>query len=345
MSPTSTRSAGPLAVGLLAMLALYGIAVWISWTVQSHGGPSGPSGWGHGTQVAYGTAAFFMAFTFAGFIVGIASSAQQFRNAVVALVLCLVPLVLARLEGVVCIVMSLPLVLPELLLGAWLGFKVRKWAYLRERGRLGLMALAFVLSAGWELQAGRTNDPAQHPLHRVETTLALRAAPDRIFAALQDIEVHRAPPAWLRIGLPIPRHMRVVRPGLGGAVRFDHANMTVDAEITAWEPGRHLAFRPIHYDIYDRPFFRTRLGSIPGLKQDPVTDWMTFEEMSYDLTPLPDGGTQLTRTSLFRWHLFPDLYFGWLEPLVIRKGQAHLLECIREIVDGNDPLLSMELQR
>jgi hypothetical protein len=89
-----------------------------------------------------------------------------------------------------------------------------------------------------------------------------------------------------------------------------------------------------HYDIRDLPFHITRLGRGPdyGFRRERMEDWLTIVDTRYTLTPPPNGGTALQRRIVWRRHLAPDIYFGWLEQTVMERGQVRLLELVRSRV-------------
>ena len=88
------------------------------------------------------------------------------------------------------------------------------------------------------------------------------------------------------------------------------------------------------YQIRDLPFHVTRIGRSPdyGFRSERVEDWLTLLELRYSLAPAADGGTQLSRRTIWRRHLAPSLYFAWLQQTVVERGQRRLLELLREQV-------------
>jgi len=119
-------------------------------------------------------------------------------------------------------------------------------------------------------------------------------------------------------------------------VRVEQSTGTAEGHITAWEPGRTLEYGIDQYRALDPPFHITRLGRAPdyGLRAERVGDWLTIESIRFDLAPLPHGHTALTRTIVWRRHLAPGFYFGWLQQAVIERGQTRLLDHLRGPLAG-----------
>jgi uncharacterized protein YndB with AHSA1/START domain len=280
-------------------------------------------------------AAFFSIPVFVGFVAGLLYPRGPFRASLNALLLSLALAIVTLREGVVCVLFSLPLLVPMLWLGSFAGGIAARHVHTR-RARNDGIALAILFGFGSQVGSRVTDDPARHPLHVAEASIVLDAPPDAVFAALTtgEFRVDSRWPWFIRIGLPMPDRMAVERGGLGGRVRFDFSQGTAFARITDWQPGRELAYAVEHYDIRDLPFHITRLGRGPdyGFRRERVEDWLTVLMTRYTLSASPDGGTVLRRRIVWRRHLAPDVYFGWLQQTVMERGQLRLLELVRSRV-------------
>ncbi len=279
--------------------------------------------------------AFFATPLFVGFVVGLASSERPYRNAFLTLMLALTFSVLTLREGVICILFSLPILVPLTFVGAYTGHTARRWQRQR-RARRQLGAAALLLAVGWQAFDGATDDPAAHPLHSASLFVIVDAPPAAVFEQLTttQLEVGGPWPWFLEVGLPIPRRLEVVRPGVGGSVRLEQSTGVGEGRITEWVPGETLEYRVDSYRVDDSPFHITRLGRAPdyGLRAERVGDWLTVERVRFDVAALPDGKTELLRTMVWRRHLAPHFYFGWLQQAIIERGQARLLAQLRQVL-------------
>jgi uncharacterized protein YndB with AHSA1/START domain len=289
---------------------------------------------GTGMQGSY-TASFFAAPLFVGVMVGMFSLRHPFRNSFITLLLALLVGVVTLQEGVVCILYSLPLLVPEVLVGAACAWTLRRFVR-AQRNHYFIAALALFAGIGWQVAEGRLDDPARHPVHTAASTVELSAPPEQVFAALTDqpIEVAARWPWFLRVGLPMPRRMELLDAGPAGRLRLDFSQGKAHGHVTTWAPGRALAFTVDRYQIDDLPFHITRLGRGPhwGLRTERIDDWLTLMDLRYTLEPTPSGGTRLTRQTTWRRHLAPAFYFGWLQQQIMTRGQGRLLELVRERV-------------
>lgn len=298
------------------------------------------------------SASFFAAPFFVGFIVGVLSLKHPFKHALFTLLGALLLGVVTLREGVVCVLFSLPLVLPMTMLGTASGWTIRR--HLRARKyQYWVAGLALLANVGWQGIEGALDDPGRHPVQTADSALEIAATPEEVFAALtaRELTVASRWPWFLRIGLPMPRRMVLEGAGVGSAMRLEFSQGTAHARVTRWEPGRALAFTVERYAIDDLPFHITRLGRGPhwGLRTERVEDWLTLLALEYTLEPTPAGATVLRRHTAWRRHLAPGFYFAWLQQVILQRGQNRLLELIRDRVesapDANPPTTSARAHR
>lgn len=288
---------------------------------------------------SYGAAFFAIPFFF-GFVSGVLAPERPYKTSFAALALALLFAILTFREGVVCTIMALPLLAPLTALGALVGSSLGGRVKSR-RGQQGLLGLGLLVGAGWQLEEGLTDDPLRHPLHFATATQEIAAAPADVFSALteHDLSVASRWPWFLRIGLPTPVRMVVDRPGPDGRLHFDMEHGTAFAKVTAWRAPERLSYAVTHYELHDLPFHITRLGRSPdyGFRKERVEDWLTIQSTTYELEPIAENRTLLRRSLVWRRHLAPDFYFGWMQQVVMERCQRRLLELIAERIPAREP--------
>jgi len=288
---------------------------------------------------SYGTAFFSIPF-FVGFLVGMLAPRRPYATSLATLGISVLLAIVTLREGVVCALFCLPILTPCVLLGAFAGSVLYRRVP-RGRDRHGLSGLVVLLGVGWQVHAGVTDEPLTHPLHTASAAVLVSAPPEEVFRVLATGDVRLTPrwPWFLRIGLPIPERMAVDRAGPDGRLHFDFSQGTAFARVTAWNPPRELAYAVTGYEIHDLPFHITRLGRTPdyGFRKERVGDWLTIESTRYELVSAPGDKTWLRRSIVWRRHLAPDFYFGWLEQTIMARGQVRLLELIAESVHEQAP--------
>jgi len=294
---------------------------------------------GEALTKCYGPA-LFCSPLFVGAIVGLLSGRRPVRNAIYTVLIALAIAIISFREGLVCCLFSLPLVMPEAIVGALCGWTIRRYVRGR-RARAAIGGTLLLVGILWQAVEGAVDDPSHHPLHVARSAIVIPAAPDRVFAAIaaREIEVEPDWPWFLRIGLPMPIRMTIDPGGPQGRVAATFSQGRAFGHITTWAPGRELAYTIERYAIDDLPFHITRLGRSPtyGLRAERVEDWLTLVSTRYQLVPLAPGVTELRREVVWRRHLAPAFYFAPLQQAVIQRGQDRLLQLIRGRVGDDTP--------
>lgn len=291
----TARILWPLAIGVA-----YGLFVRI-------GFPHGPIGLFNIVSTAFLVVTPFSLGALAAFMAARGERTSPRRDAGVAakaMLLFLLTMFITLLEGLICIV----LVLPVFMAAAVLGGVLAGWLHRRTLDSKGTVS-AFVLLPLLLGPVEATLPPSQSE-QTVTTTIHIDAPPEVVFDQLAD--VRRIDPDELGfafvhlIGLPKPIEADMRGTGVG-AVRVSRweKNVRFEEVITHWQ-------RPtaMHYRFHIPP------GGIPRDALDQHVElggaYFTVLDGGYDLAPAPGGGTDLTLTTRFlnksQLKLYGDLW-------------------------------------
>lgn len=285
---------------------------------------------------SYGPAIFATPF-FIGVVTAALCPQLPYRSGLLALVCALGLAILTLREGVVCVLFSLPLLIPALLIGSYVGNVLTRFVRSRK-ARSASLGGFLVLGLLWHVVEAICDDPKRHPEHAAEAELFVPAPPARVFSALTrgELTLRDDWPWFIRIGLPMPRSMSIRNPGPNAELRFEIGQGTAFGSVIRWEQDRELSFRVDRFEIEDLPFHITRLGRSPtyGFRPERVEDWLSVSSVRYSLRPVGADGTWLSRRVVWRRHLAPGFYFGWLQQAVMERSQRRLLALITEKVSS-----------
>lgn len=225
------------------------------------------------------------------------------------------------MEGVICLLMSVPLALPL----AAAGVAVGRCMVNPDPGvQPTAMTLAISLIASCPL-AATLNAPLSisGPLHQVVTSIEIDAPPEQVWQHVISFPDLAPPQAWFfRAGIAYPLRARIEGSGVG-AIRYCEFSTGPFVEpITRWEPGRLLAFNVVSsppplrelspYDIHP-PHLNGFLNSRRG---------------QFLLTALPSGRTRLEGTTWYELRLLPESYWALWADFFIHQIHKRVLEHI-----------------
>lgn len=266
--------------------------------------------------------AFFILFPVA---VGFASVVGAPRTGRLALVLGLctvgavVFLVLAiafGLEGLVCVLMALPLLLFALFLGAIIAYICKRTIW-REQLANERRALVVVFPLLLLLAGDRMVAAVEEERESVTVTSTITLPQDAldVFGALQAMDTLDAEKPWLlAIGLPVPYKCVLEEERVGAKRECLFPNGHITAEITAYEPGVMLGMKVTEYELTGR-------------------HWFHFGDAAYTFEQVA-GGTRVTRTSSYRSELGPAWYWAPLERMGIEQEHEFVLRSLKKNLGG-----------
>jgi len=221
-------------------------------------------------------------------------------------------LLMLRWEGIVCCVMSLPLVAAGVAIGAFIGYHVRGKVIdrLAESGKatvLLVLACPFFMAAAERVERPYRSE-LQHETFTTETVVS--ATPERtwdLVASMKNLDGPR--PFLLQVGLPVPSRCELDKPAVGGhRVCYFH-NGLIAQEVTEWR-------KPEFMDL------KVTRSTLPGRL------WLTFVDASYELTP-QGTGTKVVRHTTIGTKLYPRWYWRPLEEWGVTSEHAFVFSNLR----------------
>src|SRR5690606_30980935 len=122
-----------------------------------------------------------------------------YRSSLYALGIALLLSILTLQEGVVCVLFALPLLLPFVFSGTFVGASLRRFVRSRRARRASLGSL-LLLGLGGQVVESYTSDPARHPRHVAVSERVIDASPEELFDLLtsEPVEVSRRWPWFVR---------------------------------------------------------------------------------------------------------------------------------------------------
>lgn len=227
-------------------------------------------------------------------------------------------------EGIICIVLWLPIYTVMAWLGGIIAGIVVRLVERRRDQQLAIVGLALLpyIMAPAENQLSPPLD-----LRRVENTIDIAAPPDVIWRNISS--VRRFQPSehhfsWVHaIGFPRPVEATLSHEGVGGVRRATFEGGVVFLEtITDWEPQQKLTFS-----------IKANTDAIPArtLDEHVVIGGPYFDvlEGEYELEPLPSGGVRLHLRSRTRLSTAFNAYASLWTDFIMSDVQSYILSILK----------------
>jgi uncharacterized membrane protein YhaH (DUF805 family) len=325
LTPPALRDGPRNTSGVVAALA--GLAVGVAYTLLV----MLLSVYGFGS---YGAALFFGAPIVTGAAAAYVFNRRIDRGVGASLLLamalafwCCCAFLLIGLEGAVCLVMALPIMLPLSMFGAVLGWAIaasyRHSPRQDDRGMLGCL-LVLPLLAGVE---PLVTEPAKL---MVETQIEIAAPPEVVWETVVAFpEIDTRPEWFFRWGIAAPIRARIEGQGVG-AVR--HCEFTTGAfvePITVWDCPCRLAF-----DVTDQPEPMFELTPYRNLHPPHLTGSFRSTRGEFELIPLDGGGTRLIGRTWYELDMAPHGYWRHWTDQIVHQIHLRVLRHIRRVAEG-----------
>ena len=236
-------------------------------------------------------------------------------GAILATVIFLMGLYVPGLSGLLCIVMTLPIIIPLMFLGYIISHLSKRYKQLKGTNKLSVLLLPlvpFLIAA-----------PAEHFLKtEKETVIEVRTeqifnyTPEQVFDAIKSVDTLDAEkPFLMYFDLPIPTKCILEKEEVGAlrtcyfdAGKLSNADFgggTITERVTEIERGKVLKMDVIDYELVGR-------------------NWLGFKEAIYYFDKIGDNSCKLTRITTYTSVLTPRFYWEPLEKLGIRQEHDYV---------------------
>ncbi len=224
-------------------------------------------------------------------------------------------------EGLICIVMALPLALPLGGMGGWLAYEAGRRRV--ERQGLTILMLLTPASLFWDAKA-------VPPVFEVRSAIEIAATPEQVWTHVVSFSDLPEPQDWFfRAGLAYPKRARIDGSGVG-AVRYCEFSTGPFVEpIEVWDQPRLLRFR-----VTENPAPMHEWSPYAQVLPKHLHGYMLSKHGQFKLTRLPNNHTLLEGTTWYQHGLWPSQYWRWWSDAIIHRIHMRVLTHIRTLAES-----------
>jgi len=266
----------------------------------------------HFGLIAYGWAFFILLPIVTGLAIGALPSVKwAYAGLGVSLFIFVFLLLVGQLEGMVCVLMALPLIISCLFLASVVAMLVkRRQQHLGERNRLSMLALpfaVFLLSA--PIEKAISDEPSTLS---VRTDILLPYSPQQVYEQIKSVDTLDAPkPFLLRIGLPVPQKCILEQEAVGARRTCYFSGGQIVERVTELRPGEILRMDVVSYQLTGRK-------------------WLGFKEAIYLFEQVGEHQTKLSRITTYTSELKPRAYWEPLERAGIDQEHEYVFRNLEQ---------------
>src|SRR4051812_2246081 len=227
-------------------------------------------------------------------------------------------MLLFALEGVVCLLMALPLALG---LGALGGLVGRVMARAQSGSGLGFAAAMFVVPFGATVEKISPSPPT----YEAVTTVDVAAPPQTVWThVVQFSDITESPEWYFRAGIAYPLRASIAGTGVGAVRRCEFSTGAFVEPITAWEPPTRLAF-----DVVDQPPPLRELSIYTKVYAPHLDGYFRSSRGEFRMMALPNGQTRLEGHTWYSVAIYPQGYWRAASELLLHRIHRRVLDQVK----------------
>ena len=230
------------------------------------------------------------------------------------------------LEGAICIVMAIPIMVPLGLLGTFIGYSIaiglRRPKHDERRGLLGA---TFILPLLGTVETGLHRIPT----FEIMTAVEINAPPEVVWEhVVQFSEIEEEPEWYFRIGIASPRRAHIEGKGVGAIRHCEFTTGDFVEPITVWDPPRQLAF-----NVLKQPEPMSELSPYRHIHPPHLNGSFRSLKGEFRLFLLPDGKTKLEGRTWYQVQIYPLAYWTIWTDAVLHRIHGRVLRHIQSTAE------------
>ncbi len=261
----------------------------------------------HYELIGYGVSFFVFLPFLLGFVLG-KSTVKSFSllGFMITLGIFFILLISNKLEGMVCVLMTLPLILAAVGLGVLINFLIkRRYDKDKQSSLIKSSVLPLILFLGFSfLEKWFVGDDKVILTSKTEMVLPYNCL--QVYDAIKSVDTLIAEkPFLMKLDLPIPNKCILEKEAVGGLRTCYFSGGTITEKITALEKGKLLKMDVIDYKLTGRK-------------------WLGFKEAIYYFDSIGINSCKITRVTTYSSKLAPRLYWQPLEEIGIQQEHKYV---------------------
>jgi len=243
-------------------------------------------------------------------------------------------ILLFALEGVICLLMLLPLATLGGTIGGMIGYTLANVSQTSGRTMTILVATLPLLMAA-ESRFRPT------PVFEVVSSIEIDASPDEVWKHVVQFPPLPEQRAWyFRLGIACPLSATIDGSGIGAVRHCIFTTGTFVEPITVWQPGQRLAF-----DVSEQPAPMRELSPYGHIHAPHLDGYLKSLRGEFRLVALPNGRTRLEGSTWYTNDMYPTDYWSVWTDTFIHLIHMRVLDHIKQLAESPAPSLATTIQR
>jgi hypothetical protein len=226
-------------------------------------------------------------------------------------------------EGMVCLMMAMPIALPLAAIGGAFGYLVQRRRWLEE-GTPAFLSLLLVFVPGVQWMEHMAAPAA--PVYEVRSAIDIQAPPEKVWKEV--VAFAEIPPPkelMFRAGIAYPIRAEILGSGPGAERHCVFSTGAFVEPIVVWDEPRLLKF-----SVSSNPAPMEEWTPYSHIEPAHLHGFLLSNGGQFLLTRLPNGRTRLEGTTWYRHTLWPAAYWRLWSDAIIHQIHFRVLRHIRD---------------
>lgn len=226
-------------------------------------------------------------------------------------------------EGVMCLLMAMPIAIPLAAFGGACGYLVQRRPSF-QAGAPAFLSSVLLFVPGLQLTEHRL--VRQPPEFVVRSAIDINASPEQVWDQVVAFSEIASPTEWMfRAGIACPIRAEMMGSGVGAERHCVFSTGAFVEPIQIWEAPRRLKF-----SVTSSPAPMEEWTPYHHIEPPHLHGFLISEGGQFLLTPLPNGGTRLEGTTWYHHGLWPAGYWRLWSDAIIHRIHMRVLIHIRD---------------
>ncbi len=238
-------------------------------------------------------------------------------------------LVALAIEGIFCVAMALPILLPLAMTGGTIGFFIQ-----RRSGALtaapGLYVLVLLIAP--LMMGAEAFGPQIPPIYEVRTQMEIDAPPAAVWQRLVTFPTLPPPREWpFRLGIAFPIRSTLHGEGVGAQRECQFSSGQFAEPIVSWDENRKLRFT-----IAEAPLLMEEWSPYGRIRTRHIEEhYFRAHDAEFTLTPLPGGRTLLSGVSRYENRMWPSDYWRLWTDAIVHNIHLRVFRFVKQTAEAD----------
>ncbi len=239
-------------------------------------------------------------------------------------------LIALAFEGIVCLMMAIPIALPLAALGGACAYRVQRRRWFQNDAPV-LLSVLLVFVPGIEWMEKVAAPPP--PTFVIRTAIDVQAPPEKVWHEVVAFSEIPPPTEWMfRTGVAYPIRAEMLGTGIHAERHCVFSTGAFVEPIEVWDEPRLLKF-----SVTSNPPPMEEWTPYSHIDTPHLHGFLVSEGGQFLLTRLSNGGTRLEGTTWYRHGLWPSAYWHVWSDAIIHRIHLRVLRHIRDEAESNAP--------